>query len=61
MDRGASYWLIGSPSSTLVRCRDLGTMFSADSNIEDVLCVAMKQRILACGTKEGKPVIKNFF
>lgn len=53
MDRGASYWLVGSPGSELIRCRDLGTMFSADTSIEDVLCVCLKQRILVCGTKEG--------
>ncbi|KAK6622541.1 hypothetical protein RUM44_002353 [Polyplax serrata] len=54
MNRGADYWLVGKPTCDLVRCRDLGTMFSAETGIEDVLCVCLKQRLLACGTKDGK-------
>lgn len=61
MNRGADYWLVGKPTCDLVRCRDLGTMFSAETGIEDVLCVCLKQRLLACGTKDGRNGFNKFF
>ena len=53
MNRGADYWLLGKPTTDLVRCRDLGTTFDVDTHAENVLCVCLRQRLLACGTKDG--------